>query len=133
MEWPAPPSGDVRSPAFSGGGMGMRMRISVLGVDLGKNVCSLVGFDASGAVVLRRRAKRETLIALAAKLPPCVVAMEACCGAHHLGRVFAAHGHDVRLMSPEYVRPYVKAQKNDDRDARGSLKRRRVRRCDLLS
>ena len=45
--------------------------------------------------------------------------MEACCGAHHLGRVFAAHGHDVRLMSPEYVRPYIKAQKNDDRDAEG--------------
>jgi transposase len=45
--------------------------------------------------------------------------MEACCGAHHLGRVFAAHGHAVRLMSPEYVRPYVKAQKNDDRDAEG--------------
>jgi transposase len=45
--------------------------------------------------------------------------MEACCGAHHLGRVFAAHDHDVRLMSPEYVRPYVKAQKNDDRDAEG--------------
>ena len=95
------------------------MRIAVLGVDLGKNVCSLVGLNASGAVVLRRRAKRETLIALAAKLPPCVVAMEACCGAHHLGRVFAAQGHDVRLMSPEYVRPYVKAQKNDDRDAEG--------------
>ena len=101
----------------SGGGMGMD--ISVLGVDLGKNICSVVGLDASGAVVLRRRAKRETLIALAAKLPPCVVAMEACCGAHHLGRVFAGHGHDVRLMSPEYVRPYVKAQKNDDRDAEG--------------
>jgi len=45
--------------------------------------------------------------------------MEACCGAHHLGRVFAAHGYDVRLMSPEYVRPYIKAQKNDDRDAEG--------------
>jgi transposase len=43
--------------------------------------------------------------------------MEACCGAHHLGRVFAAHGHTVRLMSPEYVRPYVKAQKNDELDA----------------
>src|SRR5882757_7415902 len=101
----------------SGGGMGMD--ISVLGVDLGKNVCSAVGLDASSAVVLRRRAKRETLIALAAKLPPCIVGMEACCGAHHLGRVFAGHGHDVRLMSPEYVRPYVKAQKNDDRDAEG--------------
>jgi transposase len=93
--------------------------ISVLGVDLGKNVCSVVGFDGAGKVVLRRKVRRETLIGLAAKLPPCMVAMEACCGAHHLGRVFAAHGHDVRLMSPEYVRPYIKAQKNDDRDAEG--------------
>ena len=81
------------------------MDITVLGVDLGKNVCSVVGLDASGAVVMRRKVRRETLIALAEKLPPCVVGMEACCGAHHLGRVFAAHGHDVRLMSPEYVRP----------------------------
>jgi transposase len=91
--------------------------ISVLGVDRGKNECSVVGLDASGAVVMRRKVRRETLIGLAEKLPPCVVGMEACCGAHHLGRLFAAHGHDVRLMSPEYVRPYVKAQKNDDRDA----------------
>jgi len=97
----------------------MRTAICVLGVDIGKNVCSLVGLDVSGKVVLRRGVKRETLIALAAKLPPCIVAMEACCGAHHLGRVFAARGHEVRLMSPEYVRPYVKAQKNDDRDAEG--------------
>ena len=93
------------------------MKVSVLGIDLGKNVCSLVGLDASGAVVLRRRVKRETLIRLAARMPPCIVAMEACCGAHYLGRIFAARGHEVRLMSPEYVRPYVKAQKNDDRDA----------------
>ena len=93
--------------------------ISVLGVDIGKNLCSLVGMNASGKVVFRRRAKRETLIALATKLPCCIVAMEACGGAHHLGRIFAARGHEVRLMSPEYVRPYVKAQKNDDRDAEG--------------
>jgi hypothetical protein len=93
--------------------------ISVLGVDLGKNVCSVVGLDSSGAVVMRRKMRRETLAGLAEKLPACVVAMEACCGAHHLGRLFAAHGHDVRLMSPEYVRPYVKAHKNDDRDAEG--------------
>ena len=78
-----------------------------------------MGLDASGAIVMRRKMRRETLIALAEKLPPCVVGMEACCGAHHLGRVFAAHGHDIRLMSPEYARPYVKAQKNDDRDAEG--------------
>jgi len=95
------------------------MQFSVLGIDLGKNVCSIVGLAAFGAVVMRRRAKRDTLITFAAKLPPCVVAMEACCGAHHLGRVFSGHGHDVRLMSPEYVRPYIKAQKNDDRDAEG--------------
>jgi hypothetical protein len=55
------------------------MRIAVLGVDLGKNLCSLVGLDASGAVVSRRRAKRETVIALAAKLSSCIVGMEACC------------------------------------------------------
>jgi transposase len=109
-------------------------KIAVLGVDLGKNVCSVVGLGAPGAVVMRRRMRRETLIALAGKLPPCVVGMEACCGTHHLGRAFAARGHNVRLMSPEYVRPYVKAQKNDDRDAamlRGSRKQRRVQRCDL--
>lgn len=95
----------------------MKTKISVLGIDIGKSLCILMGLDASGAVVLRRRAKRETLVGLAAQLSPCVVAMEACCGAHHLGRLFATHGHEVRLMSPEYVRPYVKAQKNDDRDA----------------
>jgi transposase len=95
------------------------MKIAVLGIDLGKNVCSIVGLDASGAVVLRRRIRRDTLIDLVAKLPACIVGMEACCGAHHLGRLFAGHGHEVRLMSPEYVRPYVKAQKNDDRDAEG--------------
>jgi transposase len=93
--------------------------ISVLGVDLGKNVCSVVGLNSSGAVVMRRKMRRESLIRLAEKLPACVVGMEACCGAHHLGRLFAACGHDVRLMSPEYVRPYVKAHKNDDRDAEG--------------
>ena len=71
-------------------------KISVLGVDLGKNVRSVVGLDASGAAVMRRRMRRETLIALAEKLPACVVEMEACCGSHHLGRVFTEHGHDVR-------------------------------------
>src|SRR5215467_15868866 len=95
------------------------MKIAVLGIDLGKNVCSVVGLDPSGAVVLGRRVRRDTLIDLVAKLPSCIVGMEACCGAHHLGRLFAAQGHDIRLMSPEYVRPYVKAQKNDDRDAEG--------------
>lgn len=93
------------------------MRIEVLGIDLGKNSCSLVGLDASGAVIKRRRIRPENIPVFTKLMPACVVAMEACCGAHHLGRLLAAQGHTVRLMSPEYVRPYVKAQKNDDRDA----------------
>ncbi len=91
--------------------------IAVLGIDLGKNSCSVAGLDATGVVVLRRRMTREGVLRLVATLPPCVIAMEACCGAHFLGRVFEGRGHNVRLMSPEYVRPYVKAQKTDDRDA----------------
>lgn len=93
------------------------MHISVLGIDLGKNSCSVVGLDDAGHVVMRRRVNRDGVVKLASKLPPCIMAMEACCGAHHLGRLLDAMGHQVRLMSPEYVRPYVKANKNDDRDA----------------
>ena len=80
------------------------MSIVILGVDLGKNACSVVGVDAVGAVVVRRSMRRQSLIDYVAKLPACVIAMEACCGAHHLGRQFSAHGHQIRLMSPEYVR-----------------------------
>jgi len=93
------------------------MDIVVLGIDLGKNSCSLAGLDKSGRVILRRRMRRSSVESFVAGVERCVVAMEACCGAHHLGRVFAAQGHAVRLMSPEYVRPYVKAQKNDELDA----------------
>lgn len=93
------------------------MSIVILGIDLGKNSCSVVGLDESGTVVIRRRMRREEVIAFATRLSPCIMAMEACCGAHHMGRSLAALGHQVRLMSPEYVRPYVKAHKNDDRDA----------------
>ena len=93
------------------------MQIAVLGIDLGKNSCSAVGLDTTGRVVLKRRLHLDGVVKLAAGLPSCVMAMEACCGAHHLGRKLRDHGHEVRLMSPEYVRPYVKAQKNDDRDA----------------
>jgi transposase len=93
------------------------MKIVMLGIDLGKNLCSLAGLDQMGAVVLRRRLRRESVLRFTAQLEVCTVAMEACCGAHHLGRELAEQGHRVRLMSPEYVRPYVKAQKNDERDA----------------
>ncbi|NTJ66546.1 IS110 family transposase [Agrobacterium rhizogenes] len=95
------------------------MTISILGIDIGKNSCSVVGVDEKGAVIVRRTMRRQTLIEFVSRLPTCTIAMEACCGAHHLGRLFVSQGHQVRLMSPEYVRPYVKAQKNDDRDAEG--------------
>ena len=95
----------------------MAIKISVLGIDLGKNSCSLVGLDEAGAVVKRRRIRPQSIPALTSSLPACVIAMKACCGAHHLGRLLVLQGHTVRLMSPEYVRPYVKSHKNDDRDA----------------
>lgn len=69
--------------------------IAILGIDLGKNVGSLVGLDGAGAVVLRRRMKREGLPAFAERLSPCVVAMEACCCAHYLGRAVVDRGNEV--------------------------------------
>lgn len=76
------------------------MEIAVLGIDLGKNSCSVVGLNSSGQVVMRRRMQRESVIKLASGLPPGLMAMEACCGAHHLGRILRDQGHQVRLMSP---------------------------------
>jgi transposase len=93
------------------------MQIAVIGIDLGKNSCSVVALDLAGAVVKRRRMRPNSIASFTKDIAPCIIAMEACCGAHHLGRTLASQGHHVRLMSPEYVRPYVKAQKNDDRDA----------------
>lgn len=98
-------------------GKGTVMEIALMGIDLGKNSCSVTGLDRAGQVVLRRRLHRDSILKLTDKFPGCVVAMEACCGAHYLGRHLRDRGHEVRLMSPEYVRPYVKAQKNDDRDS----------------
>ena len=93
------------------------MDIAVLGIDLGKTACSLAGLDSDGAVVLRKRIQRHRLLDFLADLPPCIVAMEACGGAHHLGHFCVERGHEPRLMSPLYVRPYVKVHKTDDRDA----------------
>jgi len=118
--WDGPPFHPALSTMLiSGKGKDQPMSIAILGIDLGKNSCSVVGVNTAGAVIVRRTMRRQTLIDYVAKLPSCVVAMEACCGAHHLGRLFTEQGHEIRLMSPEYVRPYIKAQKNDDRDAEG--------------
>lgn len=85
------------------------MDIKVLRIDFGKTVCSLAGPDEAGPVVFRKRLQRHRLLDFLATLPPCVVAMEACGGAHHIGR-FCLEGHEPRLRSPLYVRPYMKVQ-----------------------
>jgi transposase len=97
----------------------LTMTIVTLGIDLGKNVCSLAGLDAAGSVIMTRRIRRDRLLSFLVELEPCVVAMEACGGAHHVARFCQELGHEPRLMSPLYVRPYVKVHKTDDRDAEG--------------
>jgi transposase len=91
--------------------------ISVVGIDIGKNSFHVVGFDERGAIVLRQKWSRGQIEARFANMPPCLIGMEACVGAHHLSRKLGALGHDARLMPAKYVRPYSKGQKNDFRDA----------------
>jgi transposase len=91
--------------------------ISVIGIDIGKNSFHIVGLDDRGAIVLRQKWSRNQVEARFANLPPCLIGMEACVGAHHLSRKLKALGHDARLMPARYVRPYSKGQKNDFRDA----------------
>jgi transposase len=91
--------------------------IAVVGIDIGKNSFHVVGFDRRGAIVLRQKWSRGQVDARFANMPPCLIGMEACVGAHHLSRQLRALGHDARLMPAKYVRPYSKGQKNDFRDA----------------
>jgi transposase len=91
--------------------------IATVGIDIGKNSFHVVGFDQRGAIVLRQKWSRSQVDARFANMPPCLVGMEACVGAHHLSRKLKALGHDARLMPAKYVRPYSKGQKNDFRDA----------------
>ncbi|SIO65418.1 Transposase [Bradyrhizobium erythrophlei] len=91
--------------------------IAVIGIDIGKNSFHVVGHDARGAIALRQKWSRGQVEARLANMPPCLVGMEACVGAHHLSRKLASLGHDARLMPAKYVRPYSKGQKNDFNDA----------------
>jgi transposase len=95
----------------------LNSEIAVIGIDIGKNSFHLVGQDQRGALVLRQKWSRGQVEARLANLPPCLIGMEACVGAHHLSRKLKALGHDARLMPAKYVRPYSKGQKNDYRDA----------------
>ena len=91
--------------------------ISVIGIDIGKNSFHIVGLDERGAIALRQKWSRGQVEAQLANMPPCLIGMEACVGAHHLSRKLKALGHDARLMPAKYVRPYSRGQKNDFRDA----------------
>src|SRR5712692_3177546 len=91
--------------------------IAVIGVDIGKNSFHIVGLDQRGAIVLRQKWSRSQVESRFANMPPCLIGMEACVGAHHLSRKLKGLGHDARLMPAKYVRPYSKGQKNDFRDA----------------
>jgi transposase len=91
--------------------------IVTIGLDIAKSVFQVHGVDGSGAIIVRRRLTRGKVLAFFAKLPPCLVGLEACATAHYWGRELRKLGHDVRLMPPSYVKPYVKRQKNDAADA----------------
>src|SRR5918995_4472121 len=93
------------------------MQITTIGLDLAKHVFQLHAVGHGGKVLLRRRLRRAEVIACFSSLPPCLVGMEACSTAHHWARELVALGHEVRLMPPTYVKPYVKRGKTDAADA----------------
>ena len=90
---------------------------ATIGLDIAKSVFQVHGIDAAGNVVIRQQLKRHRVIAFFQKLPPCLVGIEACASSHHWARELTALGHEVKLMPPAYVKPYVKRQKNDAADA----------------
>ena len=93
------------------------MSIKVLGIDIAKNVFQLHGADALGKVVLKKRLSRNQLTLFISNLPQCCIVMEACGGANYWARVFQRNGHSVKLISPQFVKPFVKTNKNDANDA----------------
>ena len=95
----------------------MNPELSVVGIDLAKSIFHLVGMDEHGKIILRKRLARGEVMPFMAKLPRVLVGMEACGGAHYWARQLRTQGHEVKLMAPQYVKPYVKTNKNDLRDA----------------
>jgi transposase len=93
------------------------MKITTVGMDLAKNVFQVHGIDERGKAVLRKQLRRAQVAVFFGNLPPCVIGMEACASAHHWARTLQRFGHTVRLMAPQFVKPYVKTNKNDAADA----------------
>jgi transposase len=97
----------------------MEKKLSVVGSDMATQVFPLVGMDAPGTILMRKRLYRAQVMAFIAQLPPTLIGMEACGGAHDWARRFREHGHEVKRMAPPFVPPSVKSNKNDMRDAEG--------------
>jgi len=95
----------------------MEQEVTTVGLDLAKNAFQVHAIGVDGAVLIRRKLRRSEVIRFFAELPPCLVGMEACASAHHWARELTAIGHEVRLMPPAYVKPYVKRGKTDAADA----------------
>ena len=92
-------------------------QVTTIGIDIGKNTFHVIGLDGDGSIALRCKLSRSQVVARFANMPPCLIGMEACVGAHHLSRQLQALGHDARLMPAQYVKPYLQGQKNDFHDA----------------
>src|SRR5476651_1313728 len=93
------------------------MKITTVGIDLAKNVFQVHGIDERGNAVLRKQLRRAQVAVFFGNLPPCLIGMEACASAHYWGRTLQRYGHTVKLMASQFVKPYVKTNKNDARDA----------------
>jgi transposase len=93
------------------------MKLTTFGIDLAKNVFQVHGIDEHGKVLVKKQLRRDQMATFFVNLPPCLVGMEACGSAHHWARKLQAMGHTVRLMAPQFVKPYVKSNKNDAADA----------------
>ena len=92
-------------------------KVSIIGIDIAKHVFQVHGARADGSVAFCKKLSRAKLLSFLASQPRCIVALEACAGSHHWGREIEALGHQVRLIAPAYVKPFVKRQKNDAADA----------------
>src|ERR1700739_3569784 len=93
------------------------LEVSTIGLDLAKYVLQAHGADASGTTLFRKKLRRDHVLGFLAAQPACTVAMEACAGSHYWAREIAKLGHDVRLIAPVYVKPFIKRQQNDAADA----------------
>jgi transposase len=107
----------IREPIEPQEASSMKHEMHVLGIDIAKRVFPAVGMDDRGNIVYRKRLSRHDLMPCIAKLPSVLIGIEACGGAHYWARRFREHGHEVKRMAPQFVKPYVKSNKNDSRDA----------------